>query len=305
MITTESGLKCSNNDPRAIRAAAVFMQRLAETHEGRISVRSDAVYHGSLKPIDVVCNECRHEWRTTPSDLVSHEQGCPACYRQRTRDSAGTLRKPRASSALKAFANACHQAGMNYSSIGRMLNKGHKTIARWCDPEAKARTSELSRKWRIENREYYKAVKRRYRTEFEHGIAATRKYASKRRALEANAVFDIPDGERLITVDMWSLIKNDPEGQRLFISDKDAQSYADLRAEGDRLEKETGVVYEVDHLVPLSLRGSHQVENFELIPKADNRRKHNTVVHEDYALFARRIFNIQPKNNYDIDAKPN
>jgi len=59
-----------------------------------------------------------------------------------------------------------------------------------------------------------------------------------------------------------------------------------------RLEKISGIKWSVDHLVPLSRGGIHAPENFKLVPLADNLAKHNKVISEDYALFAKRLFSI-------------
>lgn len=284
-------LRCSGTNPRTIRAAAAFPQRLAQVHEGRISLRSDAIYHGANKPIAVICNVCNHEWKANPHNLAN-KKGCPACARQRNRDSAGTVRKPRASKALKAFANACHQAGMSYCAIGRLLNKSDETIRQWCNPEVRAKRNESARKWHEANREHHNAIIRRYRTQFEHGKTMRRKREAKRRALEFNSVFDVEVDGRLVEVNMFPHLRGDPEGQRLFISDADAAAYAELQKEGDKVAEETGVNQHVDHLIPLTRGGEHQAENFELKPAIENMSKGNTVDIEDSATFARRIFNI-------------
>lgn len=290
MTKTTQQLKCSNTHGHALKAAAAFPQRLAEVHMGRISLRADAVYAGSNVPIAVICNTCGHKWNPWPNNLVNNRQGCPECKRQQCRDRAGKIKATRASKAMKAFAAACRDAGMTLEAIASLTRRSVSAVNEWSNPVARAKSIAKNRAYREQNRERVRAGNRRYKKE--HGRSADHKAVSKRRALQANTVFDVEVDGLLTTINMWECIDKDPVGQALFEVPGSGDAFADYSRRAKLLSKIAGVPYHVDHLVPLSKGGLHCAENFALRPASENISKNNTVVQKDYALFAKRIFGI-------------
>lgn len=294
MTITLKPVACSSPNPKAIRAAAEFPQRLHEKHEGRIVPADDAVYSGALKPINVVCTVCGHTWSARPNDLLSHGQGCPECARQRMIASAGKKRCPRATSEEKAYAKFLYeQKGWNYTQIANFLGRAnHGTIAIWLDPGQREKKRQCNAKWREENREQHRANGRRYNTEFQHGRESRRAANARRRALEAGAISDVFVNGKWEECNMWSVIKNDLEAQAHYADPRADKAWKDLSTRAEKLSKIAGVPYEIDHLIPLSRGGLHVPENFALRPASENRSKGDKLVDYDSALYAKRIFGM-------------
>ncbi len=73
------------------------------------------------------------------------------------------------------------------------------------------------------------------------------------------------------------------------LSPEEQQSVKELYATATRLTEETGVEYEVDHILPLSLGGAHAPYNLQVITKAENRSKRDTFRQEDKDLYSTRV----------------
>ena len=78
-------MECSSTDLRAIVAAAKFDQRLADIHEGRITLCPGEVYVNSKAKVRVRCEVDGHEFQSTPDNLVNRKRGCPACNAAKTK----------------------------------------------------------------------------------------------------------------------------------------------------------------------------------------------------------------------------
>ena len=72
-------LKCSNTNPLAIAASAKFLQRLADVHEGRITLCPGQVYVNNKTKVRVRCSVDGHEWEPRPVSIINEGKGCPAC----------------------------------------------------------------------------------------------------------------------------------------------------------------------------------------------------------------------------------
>lgn len=154
----------------------------------------------------------------------------------------------------------------------------------------KDRYKSRSQKWRSENPEKYKESKREYFSREEVKEASrqrTRKWAedNKERRTETNAKWKEENRPKV-------------RGYRAKRRAKERQAtppwltkehYAEILAvyeEADRLTKETGVEYQVDHIVPLSggtVSGLHVPWNLRAITAHENQRRprvwdHNTQI---------------------------
>ena len=208
------------------------------------------------------------------------------------------------------YACFLNQYGVSINNLATELGRTWTTTQRMIDPEkvrAKSRDYYENNKETVLNgiKRYSKTEKgratakryeqsakgrkkdKRYRSS-ENGLAKDRGMKAKRRAWKWGSIFEV-DGQ---VVDMTPLIKNDPVGQSFFIDPRADNAFNALLEEAKRLEEQTGIVYHVDHLVPLSRGGEHSPENFQLITAEENLRKHNQMIPEDWAIYCRRIFNI-------------
>ena len=277
--------------PKRIKAAKEFPKKLQKVHEGRISLQPGAVYWGTRKRIRVVCNVCGHEWAPTPQNLLKGKS-CPACAQERRNNSVGR-RAPRASQATKDKAVELRKQGLSYDAIAEELGFSDYSIRRWCDPRQAKKSVDSQAKRNAKRKASGKQAELAaayYQTE--HGRAVHLASAEKRRALEFAAVFEIELEGQLIEVDNWELIKGDADAMEMMSFEGAEEAWAQKQKQCKRLEKISGIKWSVDHLVPLSRGGIHAPENFKLVPLADNLAKKNKVIPEDYALFAKRLFNI-------------
>lgn len=292
-------MPCDCKRKNAVKNGKAFPKRLLEAHGGKIAINASAVYqnvgsHNGGSTIEIKCTVCNHEWEASAHNLVNKKHGCPKCANQRVSDNAGKTRSPRATAEEKAYAQFLrNEKKWSYRAIGNFLGgRGSRTIQRWCDPEKAEEQRIRNAEWLKENAERHRAACRRYFTEFEHGREIMRAGYSKRRALKHHAIFTVEVDGVFHEVNMWEHIKEDKSGMSLFTDPNANDAWKDYSTRAEKLGKIAGVKYHVDHLVPLSRGGEHCPENFALKPASENLSKNNKVIHEDYALFAKRIFNI-------------
>lgn len=270
-------MQSSNKDPRAIRAAKAFPERLKEVHQGRIVLQPDAVYHGVNKHISVVCMVCGYEWGAQPNHLVHNGHGCPKCAAKKCTDNAGKTRAPRASEAERNRAIEMRVSGMSYRAIAGQLGRSKNTIALWCDPKQYKRHRSYDRKYYLDNRERRIASITRYQTEFEHGKAVRGRARANRRKRKR--------GEQEWNDEIMgvvNLLHVPSTGSDLT---KEQQVYIEC----DRRTKETGVEHHVHHIWPLAQGGPHVWYNLTVITAKENISKGASYPPEDQALYAARV----------------
>ena len=60
--------------------------------------------------------------------------------------------------------------------------------------------------------------------------------------------------------------------------DADIKKIQSLYDEAKRMSQESGVKYEVDHIIPVSLSGLHHQDNLQILPWIENRKKGNKLL---------------------------
>lgn len=58
----------------------------------------------------------------------------------------------------------------------------------------------------------------------------------------------------------------------------DRQRIDEIYSEATRLTEESGIMYEVDHIIPISMGGKHHEDNLQIITMSENRKKHNKIM---------------------------
>jgi 5-methylcytosine-specific restriction endonuclease McrA len=58
----------------------------------------------------------------------------------------------------------------------------------------------------------------------------------------------------------------------------DQQKINEIYCKAKQLIEETGISYEVDHIIPISKGGKHHEDNLQIITMSENRKKHNKII---------------------------
>ena len=58
----------------------------------------------------------------------------------------------------------------------------------------------------------------------------------------------------------------------------DQQKINEIYCKAKQLTEETGISYEVDHIIPISKGGKHHEDNLQIITMSENRKKHNKII---------------------------
>ena len=290
MTKTNTTLKCSSSNTKAIRNASKLPEKLFKVHGDKIQLRDSAIYQGNKKPIDVACNVCQHEWSPMPMNILKGK-GCHKCNRVKQANSVGKKRSRRANTEERDRAVKMRTKGMSYEAIGKGFGRSTSTVIRWLNPDSAEKNRKATKVWRDENIELSRLNSRRYQN-FEHGKKTQRKAKSKRRGLEWEALFPVLIEGEFNEVDMYSYLETWEDKTR-FVDEQSCQDYAMLMATAKEMKEQHGEEFHVDHLIPLSRGGLHHTDNFKIVPASYNLSKNNKRIKEDEELFCKRLFNIK------------
>ena len=286
---------------RARNKALAFPKEIKEIIDGRMTLLKSAIYksNGSrIKDgIDVKCNKCGHEWSPT-AVTIKKGHGCPKCHASKLRNSHGYTKRKTTREEIEYMQFLREKKGWFYERIAQFLDRDTKTVRRHCDKRVAQGVKEYNRSYYQDNKERIAENNRRYeKTERgrEFSRSSSRKSRALRRALELNAMVDIETNDgTLERINMYKHMKRDEEGRKLFISNSNAQAYRELSDVAKKYEELTDRKWHVDHLVPLSKGGAHEAANFAVKLASVNATKGGDFIDEDGALYARRIFGIEP-----------
>jgi 5-methylcytosine-specific restriction endonuclease McrA len=230
------------------------------------------------------------DYKASAATVLNLNLGCQCrhCSIETNSGLAGVKRNHRATAKEKLKASELYKNCGNYNEVARIMGRSLSTVQRWINPEQAERSRQYTSKWRSENQDRSRAITRRYRTEFAHGIASDRTQSSIRRIRKSNTpeyVFLDNTWMEVDRAETYRVFKDElcPLMERVHIKQ--------LYLEAQKLTEETGIEYEIDHIHPLSLGGEHLMINLQLLPKEDNRSKSNTFRLEDQAELCRRLFN--------------
>ena len=262
-----------------------------------ITVPLNQVWTGAKTMYKHVC-EKHGGFKATPMRLTSYDgfaNQCKDCARESAKkvkrqfkhSSPETIRKAR-----EMYAN-----GMSHPSIAKEFGVSKSTVCRWVNDESRERNNEASQAWRNSNpqrnSEIHKEINQR-----PHRKASKKVIEHKRRALMYHCFGNayIPDHpnanpEGWVEYDLTDLItsKADREEMSFVGADEDVKK----RAKQQRLlEKISGEKYSLEHLIPLTMGGTHQPANFANRSLSLNCQKGNKRLQADDELFAKRLFGL-------------
>lgn len=303
MNKTNTTLKCSTTHGLAIRAAAEFPEKLFKVHGDKIQLRDSAVYDGCMKPIDVACNVCQHEWSPIPSSLLQ-EKGCPECAKQKNNigrtglEVVGKQRQRRSTPEERHQAKLLYEELGNYTKVAEILGRGLSTILQWLSKDYKEKHNARSKAQTERDRANgYRKERAKTYLQTDNGKIRSQKGTHKRRALEyhcADIVF-LPEHQDanhqgFVSYDIWDLVE--PKDFPRFTFNGADDDVASRKIQQEKLSKISGEKYSLEHLIPLSRGGIHCPENFANRTLVLNIKKHNKRIKEDDELFCQRLFNI-------------
>lgn len=256
-------LRCTSPNPKAIRAAKAFPGRLQEVHQGRIVLRSGAVYQRSQSHIDVACAVCGHRWGARPDRLVNAGDGCPECHRLRNISLAGIRRNRPATKAERDKAAELRAEGWTYAAIGEELGRAESAARRWLNPEQAEKNRQASYKRWTDNPEKMKSNRKVYR-QTPHGKLGMAVQGSTRR--------------------------HENEAEWITLSANEQQQYISLYQCRNILNDEAGYIkYHIDHIYPLVKGGANAPYNLRLMLAEDNLSKGKKVRPEDWNFYVGRV----------------
>lgn len=261
---------------------AEYVAQVAEKHEGKIEVIG--TYSNAHTKIEHRCTIDGHVWESTPQTILVVNRGCHKCSIERNKSSAGKRRCPRPTESEKQQARAMRAAGMSYLTIGSALNRSDATIRRWCDSAAADSHRACTRSWRASNVERQRAAKLRYQKEFLHGRLKNSAYNAGRRGNYRQ--YDDTTGELICQEwESYHCTGHDPEAERKLLQ-------LERRLRDLNKRQKDGKKWSLEHLLPLSLGGTHQWWNLAIRPLKDNISKNASINEYDMSVRTKNIASL-------------
>jgi hypothetical protein len=250
-------------------------------------------WKGNKTKYQLLCEE-HGEFETTANHILKLNTGnnCRKCSDERTRNSTGKVQRQRATpEEVQQTTDLYNELG-NQREVARRMGRSLGFVQSCLNPEYKQRRIEVSRAHRQspEAKQRAKETSAIFR-QTPHGKQSIRQASNKRRALEWEASFSVLIDDVWHEVEMYDCLQ-DWDDRQMFVEFQSCEDYAKLQAIAKEMELEHGEEFHIDHLVPLSRGGLHHTHNFKIVPASYNLSKNNKRIHEDEALFCKRIFGI-------------
>ena len=258
-----------------------YVAEVQAIHEGRIEVLG--TYVSNKVRILHRCLIDGHEWSARPTDVISGS-GCKICFSKRLSQQAGILRKPRASEAEKQRARDMRSEGLTYMQIAKALNRSYFAVLCWCDPKTLKRQRVVNAKWYKNNKERSQANNKRYTGEYLHGRVMK---SSRRAAIRGNyREYDETTGE--LKYEEWEpylCFGHSAEDEHKLLQLERRLRDLNKRQKG-------GVKWSLEHLLPLSMGGTHNWWNLAIRPLKDNMSKGASYHEADLDLRRKNIVEL-------------
>ena len=251
-----------------------FAIDLHKVHGDKIKLAADAKYTTTNDPIKVVCGVCGHHWEPEASSLLKGH-GCPKCSAQRSKDSFGKKRQPRATEAEKAKARQLRAEGWTYRAISKELDRAVSAIQKCCDPEQLAKHRAYVAAYDIANRESIRDYAKRYAKETPHGRVGL----AKGNAMRRGNYRDYDDQGNIIYQE-WETYTAEEERELKEI---------EARLKHVNETNYLGIKWSLEHLLPMSKGGEHKPYNLSITPLLENISKNDKIDPAHIALRNHKI----------------
>ena len=173
--------------------------------------------------------------------------------------------------------------GWSRAAIARWLGVSRGTVETWCTPGGAKKKAESAKKWR-DSAEGQAWFKQRRKEDWQNSKAY---YQEKNRAYyakpEAKAKRKVYRQENAALLNHHTAIRHAQKLQATppWLTDEDKAEIRAIYAECRRLQEETGIAHNVDHIHPLqgkTVCGLHVPWNLQVLTRSDNCAKHNNLV---------------------------
>jgi len=263
-------MKTTITNPISIRAAIRHAAEVRYKSGGLTMLEPDPTWRGAHSHQRYRCLVCDEVWSARPCNITNNGTACPSCSAYNQRQRWGKIRLTKATEAEKQKTRELRAAGLTYTAISEQMGRSVSTVLRWCDPEEAEKDRRRATRYREANREQRRATTRRYQQQTPHGRANKRTSDAKRRGLEHDWYTNCPE---------------------------DRSKEQAIYLECERITRETGVEYHVDHVWPLSQGGPHLWFNLQIITAEENLAKNNTYRPEDRAKYTAMIAELFNSDN--------
>lgn len=204
----------------------------------------------------------------------------------------------------KSIVRSMLREGHTKAFIAAKFNISSSTVSRICDPYCARRSREMTKAWRKKhyvksqrdkdrerlwveaNRERVRQNHARWRQENPERVLEMSRASSKRNRGKTAAYCASRRARKLLAQPKW-------------LSEEDKKKMKAMYVEANRLSKETGIAYHVDHIIPLrgeTVSGLHVPWNLQIIPAHENLRKSNKLCFNNEGRRARQD-DGSPANN--------
>lgn len=173
--------------------------------------------------------------------------------------------------------------GWSRAAIARWLDIPQGTVALWCNPDRAAKQRKQSKAWRNSEKgqKYFKQRRKEdwqnskaYYQEKNRAYTGTESYKAKRKTYrqENAALLNYHTAKR----HAQKLQATPP-----WLTDEQKAEIKAIYAECRRLQEETGIAHNVDHIHPLqgeTVCGLHVPWNLQVLTESENCAKHNNLL---------------------------
>jgi len=173
--------------------------------------------------------------------------------------------------------------GWSRAAIARWLGVPRGTVARWCDPSLAARQREYSQAWRNseEGQKYFKQKRKEdWHTNKAYYQDKSRTYSRSDKARAKRKIYR-QGNAALLNYHTAKRHAQKLQATPPWLTDEQKAEIKAIYSECRRLQEETGIAHNVDHIHPLqgeTVCGLHVPWNLQILTESENCAKHNNLL---------------------------